>query len=340
MDKHYAHVAVYGANGHTGKFVLAELHRRSIPAIAVVRDPSRLAAGMPGRIATIDDPAALDHALTGCSVVINCAGPFLDTAAPLIEAALRTGCSYLDVTAEQASAQATFSNFDQPARDAGVTIIPAAGFYGGLADLLASAMVDNGAADAITTAVALDHWWPTEGTRRTGERNHVPRMIIDDGKLAPMPLPAQTIDWTFGTPHGVQSVAELCFSEIITISRHLSVTKLRSYLGVNALEDIRDADTPPPAASDVQGRSAQRFAMDVVVTDAGGTRRMTASGQDIYAVSAPIVVEAAERLLSGRVRNRGALALGQAFDARNFLDALVPAHLDLAFNGNEGDGGN
>lgn len=333
MNHQYpAPVAVYGASGHTGKFVVAELRRRGIPVIAVGRDPARLPADLPGRTAAIDDPAALERALAGCAVVINCAGPFLDTAAPVIEAALRVGCSYLDVTAEQASAQATFESYDRPARDAGITVIPAAGFYGGLADLLASALVGEEPVDTITTAVALDRWWPTEGTRRTGERNRVPRVVIENGQLAPMPASSGTIDWSFATPHGTQAVAELPFSEIITISRHLPVRSLRSYLNAAALADVRDAGTPPPVANDAQGRSAQQFAMEVVAVDANGTRRATAHGQDIYAVSAPLVAEAAARLLAPSFARRGALALGQAFDAGDFLRALAPDHLAVEFN--------
>lgn len=322
-------VAVYGASGHTGKFVVAELRRRGIPVVAVGRDLSRLPADVPGRVAAIDDPAALDRAFAGCAVVINCAGPFLDTAAPVVEAALRAGCSYLDVTAEQASAQVTFETYDRPARDAGVAVIPAAGFYGGLADLLATALVGDEPADTITTAVALDRWWPTEGTRRTGERNRVPRMVVENGRLAPMAVPTSNIDWSFAAPHGTQAVAELPFSEIITIARHLPVRSLRSYLNAAALNDVRDAETPAPLAIDAQGRSAQRFAMEVVAVDATGTRRATAQGQDIYAVSAPIVAEATARLLEPSYQRHGALALGQAFDARDFLRALAPTHLAL-----------
>jgi short subunit dehydrogenase-like uncharacterized protein len=37
--------------------------------------------------------------------VVNCAGPFLDTALPVVEAALRAKIPYLDVAAEQAAAQ-------------------------------------------------------------------------------------------------------------------------------------------------------------------------------------------------------------------------------------------
>ena len=44
---------------------------------------------------------------------------------------LRARASYLDVTAEQASAKESFDNYDQAARAAGVTIIPAAGFTAG-----------------------------------------------------------------------------------------------------------------------------------------------------------------------------------------------------------------
>ena len=103
-------VAVYGATGHTGNFVIAELLRRGLPVVAVGRDVSRAPAGVAARVAPIDDAAALDRAFAGCSVVINCAGPFLDTATPIIDAALRAGSAYLDVTAEQASARATFES--------------------------------------------------------------------------------------------------------------------------------------------------------------------------------------------------------------------------------------
>jgi len=330
--QHTAPVAVYGATGHTGKFVVAELRRRKMPVIAVGRDPSRLPTDVPGRTATVDDPAALDRVFAGCALVINCAGPFLDTAAPVVEAALRAGCSYLDVTAEQASAKSTFEAYGQLAREAGITVIPAAGFYGGLADLLASALVGDERVDEITTAVTLDHWWPTEGTRRTGERNRVPRVVVENGQLVPMVVPPRSLDWFFGAPDGMQPMVELPFTEIITISNHLEVRSLHSYLNAAALNDIRDASTPPPTAIDAQGRSAQRFAMDVIAVGANGTRRATARGQDIYAVSAPIVAEAAARILEPSFQRRGALALGQAFDARDFLNAVAPTHLAVEFN--------
>ena len=58
-------------------------------------------------------------------------------------------------------------------------------------------------------------------------------------------------------------------------------------------------------------------------------RRVTARGQDIYAITAPIVVEALERILDGRVTADGAVAAGEAFDARDFLAALAPEGLSV-----------
>ena len=323
-------VAVYGASGHTARFVLAELQRRGMPAIAVGRSAATLPGGVPARVAAIDDAAALDVAFAGCAVVINCAGPFLDTARPVIEAALRAGAGYIDVTAEQASAMEVFERFDAAARDAGVAVIPAAGFYGGLADVLATALVGpDGGGDDLTVAVALDRWWPTEGTRKTGARNTVPRLVVDGHRLVPMPLPAAASTWRFGAPHGEQRVVELPFSEVITIARHLRPRSVRAHLTQASLDEIRDGATPPPTATDATGRSAQRFEMVVQARRGDMLRTAVARGQDIYAISAPLVVEAAVRLMRPGFAHAGALALGQVIDARDFLGALS-RDLDVA----------
>src|SRR5215469_7882196 len=142
-------VTVFGAYGHTGRFVVAELCRRGWRPILAGRDDRKLNVlseghqGSEVRVSAVDDPKSLDQALSGAAAVINCAGPFLDTAGPLIEAALRARIHYLDVAAEQASVLSVFERFADSARDAGVVVIPAMAFYGGLGDLLATAAVGS-----------------------------------------------------------------------------------------------------------------------------------------------------------------------------------------------------
>lgn len=334
MDSTRKHIAVYGASGHTGRFVVREAQRRGLPVVAVGRRAAALAetvpAAVPRRIAELDDPVGLEHAFAGCAVVINCAGPFLDTAAPVARAALRAGCHYIDVTAEQAAAQASFAELDAPARAAGRVVIPAAAFYGGLADLLASALAsDGGDIDEITVAIALDRWWPTAGTRKTGERNKAPRVVVTNRRLVPLVPSAEVPDWVFSSPLGRQAMIELPFSEIITLAHHLKVGEIRSLLNRSALDDIRDASTPPPTAADDSGRSAQRFELVVRLVQDGVTQTAGVRGHDIYAVTAPIVTEVALRLLAPSYRRSGALALAEAVDPIALLRSLHGSALDL-----------
>lgn len=330
-------VVVYGAYGHTGRFVVAELLLRGLVPILSGRDVGRLETladefpGLERRPARIDDPASLDYALQGASGVIHCAGPFLDTANAMVEAALRGRIHYIDLAAEQRAALDIFERYDQAVRTAGVAVMPAMAFYGGLADLLATAaMGDWPDADRIEIAVALDSWHPTAGTRITGARNQHRRMVVSGGALKPLPDPAPTRQWDYPQPFGNQEAVELPLSEIVTISRHLRSAEVHSYMNLAPLRDLRDPATPPPQADDQSGRSAQTFLVDVRVRRRGQERRASASGRDIYAFSAPLVGEAMERLIAGQASATGTIAAGQAFDACDFLAALAPAHLAVA----------
>jgi short subunit dehydrogenase-like uncharacterized protein len=101
-------VTVFGAYGYTGRFVVAELRKRGCTPVLSGRNLSKLLAeaerhsGAEVRVANVEDPVSLDTAISGSKAVINCAGPFLDTAVPIIEAAIRSSVHYLDVAAEVA----------------------------------------------------------------------------------------------------------------------------------------------------------------------------------------------------------------------------------------------
>jgi len=334
-------IAVLGATGHTGRFVVAELLARGLTPILAGRSLARLEEATASslvkarRVVDVADPASLDAALDGAGIVINCAGPFFDTALPVIDAALRARIPYIDVTAEQATVLTIYAERDAQARAAGgVPVVPAMAFYGGLGDLLATAAAgDWTEADAIDLAVALDRWQPTEGTRETGRRNTARRLIGEKGTLVPLPDPAPHRDWTFPDPFGPQDVLAVPLTEIVLISRHIRAGKIISFMNRKPLADLHDPATSTPVAVDERGRSAQRFVLDVAVQREGVERRATASGQDIYAVTAPLVIEAAQRLLSGQARTMtGTLAPGELFEAREFLSALAPEHLTVSFS--------
>jgi short subunit dehydrogenase-like uncharacterized protein len=328
-------VAVYGAYGHTGRFVVAELLAQGYVPVLCGRDGDKLAVladsypELEARVAPIDDAAALDDALHDAVAVINCAGPFLDTAAPVIAAALRAGIHYLDTCAEQRAVQEVMERFAGGAKAAGVTVVPALAFFGAMADLLATAAMDDWPdTDEIEILVALDSWHPTTGTRLTGARNHYPRVVVAGGQLVPLADPPPSRQWTFAAPFGTQQMVALPLSEIIALHSHVRVREVHSYMNLAPLTDLRDPQTPAPKASDARGRSAQLFAMEVLVRRNGLVRRAMALGRDIYAITAPLIVEGLRRIDAGETEP-GVLSPGAAFQARDFLESLP--ELQLAF---------
>ncbi|MFF7727064.1 saccharopine dehydrogenase family protein [Streptomyces sp. NPDC008001] len=334
-------VAVYGAYGHTGRFVVAELRDRGFLPVLSGRDAGKLqalAASCPGagaRPAPVGDPASLDRALAGAAAVINCAGPFAATAAPLIEAALRAGVPYVDVAGEIEASADTFAGFSDRARAAGAVVVPAMAFYGGLGDLLiTAAMGDWTAADEAEIAYALSSWHPTAGTRASSEvtrrrRNGRGRVRYSNGQLEYRQDAAPALQWSFPEPVGLRAViGEFTTADVVTVSSHLSVPEVRTHMTVEAAREVLAPDTPAPAAADEQGRSAQTFLVDAVVRRGGTERRAVARGRDIYAVTAPLAVEAVHRILTGRTRTVGVVSAGAVFDAPGFLRALS-AHISF-----------
>jgi len=308
-------VAVVGARGHTGSFVISELQRRGMTPIPCDRGTD------------------LDLALEGADAVINCAGPFAATAERVIESAIRAGIPYLDVTAEAEVVTSTFANY----ASASVPIVPAAAFYGGLGDLLATAATgDWSAADHLTIAYALSSWRPTPGTRATGRvsaERRAGRRIVYTGRALQFREGDQPRgEWAFPAPLGIRPViGEVTMADSATIPTHLDIPEISTYMSSNALDDLAAADPSGPVAVDERGRSAQTFLVEVVARSGGAERRATAVGKDIYAVTAPLVVEAAVRVLAGAGDYTGVASVGGRFNAEDFLSSLSPDHLTLGY---------
>jgi short subunit dehydrogenase-like uncharacterized protein len=322
-------IVIYGAYGHTGKFIISELYRQGYKNLILSgRDQEKLMAlneeypDLKIKTADINDSKTLDDAFFDSKIIINCAGPYLDTAEPVIKSALRSGSHYIDLSAEQKAVQDVFELFSEQAENDKILIIPASAFYGGLADLLSTALThDWNQTDEINVYIGLDSWHPTKGTRLTGDRNHYKRLTFKNNHLQELES-GPSKEWDFKNPIGIKEVVALPLSEIITISSHLNVNTVNTYLSQNSLTDLRSKDTPEPKPVDEKNRSSQQFCIEVIATKGKNKRAISAQGQDIYAVTAPLVVEAVNRILSEKVNNTGVTTMGEVFDAADFLQSL------------------
>jgi short subunit dehydrogenase-like uncharacterized protein len=337
LDTSKPAVAVIGATGYTGRFVVAELRRRGMTPIAIARNGVALEAtdfgdGVIRRQVTVDDAGGLDRALRGARAIINAAGPFIDTAEAVVNAALRAKIHYVDVAAEQKSTAKLFEEYDRPAREMGIVIVPAMAFFGGLSDLMVTALMKGwDAADSVETLIGFDRWHPTRGTRNTIERKTVGNLVFVGGRLVPAGESPAEKTWHFAEPIGDQAVLEIPFSETILLSRHVKTGVHHNYITRLAVNEVLDPSTPPPKAVDAMGRSAQNFVLETVVSRGGKERHAFTRGRDGYAVTAPLTGEAVERLIGGKFLSAGAKAPGEVFDAEELLRSLAPEHATFEF---------
>jgi len=132
-----------------------------------------------------------------------------------------------------------------------------------------------------------------------------------------------SLEWKFPEPLGARTVVDgFTMADAVTIPTHVLVPEIHSYMTVEAAADMANPDTPAPVPADESGRSAQTFLVDVLVRSGGEERRAGAYGRDIYAISAPLAVEAVDRILSGNIKKVGVASAGEIFNAEEFLAAL------------------
>ncbi|MGB3542774.1 saccharopine dehydrogenase family protein, partial [Rubrivirga sp.] len=123
---------LYGAYGYTGRLIAELALERGHRPVLAGRDPTKLKPlardlGLEDVTLGLDDPRSLDAALEAVPLVLHAAGPFSRTSQPMVEACLRTGTHYLDVTGEIAVFEALAAR-DEAAHAAGITVLPGVGF--------------------------------------------------------------------------------------------------------------------------------------------------------------------------------------------------------------------
>jgi short subunit dehydrogenase-like uncharacterized protein len=125
---------IYGASGYTGELVARRAVAEGLrPVLAGRRrEPIERLAGELGcesRVFSLDggEAAKALETLPGVRAVLNCAGPFSQTAPAMIDACLATGRHYLDITGEIDVIDSA-ARLDKPATQRAVTLLPAVGF--------------------------------------------------------------------------------------------------------------------------------------------------------------------------------------------------------------------
>ena len=226
---------IYGCYGYTGELVVLEALAKGHTPVLAGRNAARTqrmaeSHTLEWRAFDVTDAASQ---LDDIDVLINCAGPFGETAAPMMQACMQSKTHYLDITGEIPVFQHA-QNLSAQAASAGVVLCPGLGFDIVPTDMLAANLA-HALPDASELELAFDFGaLPSQGTARTAVKA-IPAggMVRRQGELTPVPLGYRIRKVNF--PRGTQSAVSFPWGDVFTAQHSTGIGNTIVYFAMPAL---------------------------------------------------------------------------------------------------------
>ncbi|HEU5161755.1 MAG TPA: saccharopine dehydrogenase NADP-binding domain-containing protein [Thermoanaerobaculia bacterium] len=331
---------IYGANGYTGELIAREATRRGMRPILAGRSEARIAP-LADEMGLEPRAFSLDHAdLRGVRLVLHCAGPFVRTSGPMVDACVAAGAHYLDITGEIAVFESIYAR-DAEARSAGIALIPGVGFDVVPTDCLAARLAGElpGATELWLAFAPGRGSSMSRGTIRTmiegvGKGGAIRR----DGRIVRVPLAfdAREIPFASGPRHamtipwgdvasayrttGIPNIRVYTASSRKSIARARRFARIAPLLGLPPIRQIAQAFVSRGTGPTAEQRESGRVDLWGRVQRGSEERSAALSTPDGYALTVSAALAAVERVLAAE-RISGALTPSQAFGA-DFVYAL------------------
>ena len=186
---------LYGAYGYTGQLIAKEAVSRGHKPILAGRSAEKLIPlannlNLDYRVFDLTDNN-LQQILAEFNLVYHAAGPYIHTSAPMVQACLKAGTNYLDLTGEIPVLEHNFK-LDEQARQRQIAIISGAGFDVIPTDCLAksvSELISNPTHLEIAIALCTETECVSPGTMKTVMEHISPDALIrKDGTLIKLPM--------------------------------------------------------------------------------------------------------------------------------------------------------
>lgn len=299
---------IYGATGYTGRLASQHAKRLGLDFIVAGRTGSTKVKGLASelgvsyRLFDVGEATLIGSALNGIFVLLNCAGPFIRTAEPLIQACIRNGVHYLDIAAELDSYNLA-EKHNQDAKAANVMLLPGCGGSVAMLGCLASHVVER-----VEKPSSIDISLYVAGSMSRGSAISASENMTAEclqrfnGELVKMDV-VEPIQLDFDNGQGSVTNYPVALPDLITIWKATSVGNIRTF--VHASGDafpMGDLAALPDGPTEEQ-RAAAPYHAAVEVTGANGSvARAVLHTVNGYTFTGMASAEAAGRVLVGAVR--------------------------------------
>lgn len=224
-------VILYGASGYTGRLIARQLE--GIPDLILAgRSPDRLAPladslNRPLAAFALSEPAEILAALQGAALVLNVAGPFDQSAMPLIDACLQTATHYLDMGGEW-SVFLDIMARDAEARAAGIMLLPGTGLTIAATDCLLLRAVETWP-DTVHLNLGISRAQVVSRGSATSMSGLVSpsALVRRDGQL--MEIPSGSLARSFDFGEGMSEAVAMSWADVVTAGFTTGVANIEVY---------------------------------------------------------------------------------------------------------------
>lgn len=317
---------IYGATGYTGALIARAAARRGMRPILAGRGAEKLASladelGLEHRAFALEEAASVADGIRGVHTLLNCAGPFSQTAQPIVDACLRAGTHYLDITGEAGVFEA-IAALDAEAKAAGIVLLPGVGFDVVPSDCLAVHLKQR-----LPSATRLALGFRSSGRLSRGtaltalERIDSGGLVRADGVLKPVPTAWRTRAIDFGD--GTTKAITIPWGDVATAYHSTGIPNIEVYLAapwglrvgarlsrwLGWLLRSKLVQGPlkrrilagPPGPTEAEHLQNRCLFWGEVADDAGRTAVARQQTPDGYDLTVETALAAASRVLSGTV---------------------------------------
>lgn len=319
-------IMIYGATGYTGKLIARRAHEQGLKPVLAGRNAEKLKAvasplGLTWRAFDLADPARLDAGLKDVAVVLCIAGPFSATSRPMADACIRQRVHYLDITGEIDVFEALAAR-DAEAKQAGVMLLPGAGFDVVPSDCLAahlkrrlpdavdlkiylsaSANVSRGTAKTMIEGVATGTRVRRNGRLVTLDRTATGSCDFGRGPRPTMPIPMPDVSTAFRST-GIPNI-EVHFEAAPVVQAFMGMPGIvKSFLGLPPVQSFLKFQIGflPEGPNDAARRSGRAVVVGVARNEKGETVRCRLRTPDAYALTAMTAIDIGRRVAAGEFK--------------------------------------
>lgn len=230
-------LVIYGSYGYTGNLIAEAAVERGLDPTLAGRDRHKLESQAArlrcdAEVVGLDEPKVLDMVLSEATAVLHCAGPFSRTWEPMVDACLRTGTHYLDITGELSVFEAIHERSEEAA-DAGVLLLPGVGFDVVPTDCLAAHLAER-LPDAETLELAFRaEAGVSPGTAKTMvEHLDSGGAVRRDGRIETVPSAHETRTVDFGWGHDAIHAAAIPWGDVSTAYHTTGIPNVTAYMAM------------------------------------------------------------------------------------------------------------